>query len=275
VKLIQEKLLLVFQHIVWQEVNDLKKIFAIGLLFILLNITFMPLIGSSAHYINTDKNNVNNGEEYFEIEVYNFKGIKGCDKYKKYLPLNELIDFNNKINIIDKNKQTLDEKIKLKLEIYKEYDLISEDYSYEKMEKMLQNQKNYLEKQSKKVNYFINNKKYDIKLVNVMNFFVHEMRSYAPFIIGIPPLWLYLKFIIPFISLPDIWATGYIATDDFSLYTLGLLGEKDARSSGKTHFFYFNGIIGISFVSLDPLNSMKPFYSGVGFSAFSLVFTYK
>lgn len=266
---------MVLQHIVWQEVNNLKKIFAIGLLFILLSITFTPLIGSSALNKNTDGNNHDKDKEYFEIEVYNFEGIKGYDKYKKYLTLNELIDFHNKIIIIDKNKQTLDEKIKSKLEIYKEYNLISEDYSYEKMEKMFQNQKNYLEKQSKKVNYFINNKKYDIKLVNVMNFFAHEMRSYAPFIIGIPPLWLYLKFIIPWLALPDMWATGYIATGDFSLYTLGLLGEKDVRSSGKTHFFYFNGIIGISFVSLDPLNSMKPIYSGVGFSAFSLVFTYR
>jgi len=261
----------------------MKKIWVVIVVMLFLGLVFMPAFNSSYVDIQSQRGDEQGeGRKYVKFEVYEFRGKYGYIKTVKEMSLDKLAEFLKKKESIESSTKDLEDRIRLKLQLYKEYDLIDEEYSYEKMKKCFEEQKAYLEGISKRAENMVKkfNDEKKIKLINLMALYSFSITQLSDhFVIGFP-LYVILffglfKFLAGFIPLPpfisDLWATGWFKSKQFDLATIGLLGEKEKSSWDIDYNILFIGLIGISYLWWHPVKN-RGYYDGVGFTAFCSVY---
>ena len=251
-----------------------KNIVVFGIVLLFLGLALTPTINSSLVNIQSGAEEEQEDEEYIEIEVYNFKGKYGFEKIKKKITIQEFKDLQNDFESLKNKQLSIEDKIQQNIQIYKDYSLISEDYSYENIKKMADEQKSYLNRIAS-IGYF-SYKLHRIEenanpvVVNLFSFTAFGMGPVIGVSLGFPPWRIIWPFVFPSIPALSVWATAAFAggSEEGFLYANGLLGDHITEDA---HFCIILGFIGVSVFQLIPNYNdltVSTWGTGVGYSAF-------
>jgi hypothetical protein len=254
----------------------MKKIvisFAIILMF--LGLAFIPAINSSFVKINSEnEGEQNEDKEYIEVEVYDFKGFYGFEKTVKKLTTKQYNKLKNDLDSIKMRDSSLKTDINQQIQVYKKYNLISNDYSYEQMEKTYNKQKPILRLWA--YQSFLNCKfnksiKKDNCSMNLLALSSFEITEVVGISIGISPTRFLWPYVFPWYPIPSLWATALFSGYGFANST-GLLGKKSFNGEESYSIFFMLGFIGITILISYNQSRVPPFGDfdcfGIGFSAF-------
>jgi hypothetical protein len=254
-----------------------KNIVVFGMVLLFLGLAFTPTINSSFVNVNSEgEEEQNEDAEYVEIEVYDFKGKYGFQKTIKNLSISDFHNLKNEDKAINSKKLTIKETVKQTIQLFKKYNLISEEYSYEKIERMANEQKTYLDRIAKigYVSYKINQikEKTNSIVLNLGSFTAFGMAPVVGISLGFPPWRIIWPIVFPGVPAISAWASAAFAGggDYGFLYAKGLMGEQITE---EAHFSILLGFIGVSvFYVLPSYNPDDPrlitYGAGTGFSAF-------
>jgi hypothetical protein len=248
-----------------------KNVIVFGIVLLFLGLAFTPIINSSFIQIQSEIEEENDDNEFIEVEVYNFKGKYGYEKTLKQITIKDYQNLIKEQENIESESLSLEDQIKLKIKLFKNFNLLSQDFSYEYMQLCIQDQKSYLQNMANIGNFLEKIHKEEFKTIsNFLCFVFFTCSDSFGITIGFPPWRVFWGIGIPFIPKFSIWANALISTEQGSIETIGIDGYRYLDSLSFVLLYGFIGCLIILAIPDFESSEINTREIAFGFSAYCM-----